>query len=34
LQKDLSVFPRSLKATQESGLSIWMNDPELPASPH
>jgi ribonuclease HI len=26
LQKDLSIFPRALKATQELGLSIWMND--------
>jgi hypothetical protein len=26
LRKDLSIFPRALKAAQELGLSIWMND--------
>jgi hypothetical protein len=26
LRKDLSIFPRALKADQELGLSIWMND--------
>jgi hypothetical protein len=24
--RDLSIFPRALKAMQELGLSIWMND--------
>jgi hypothetical protein len=26
LREDLSIFPRALKATQELGLAIWMND--------
>jgi hypothetical protein len=26
LLKELSIFPRALKATQELGLSVWMND--------